>query len=121
MRRERHFKTRARFDAVLASGGIQDVDLCFIRDTREIYTHGEFYSRGCDNAMFFGGGFNAASLPYRKNTMVSFRGHWWISLRDTHDAPYPILTARDGRKLRKRDGGYLLASQTMSPDWMMLF
>lgn len=40
----RHFKTKNNFELVLNRGGeIEDVDLCFIKDSGEIWTHGKYY------------------------------------------------------------------------------
>lgn len=38
-----HFKTFSKFKEKLESGNILDTSIVFIKDTRQIYTHGEFY------------------------------------------------------------------------------
>ena len=42
----KHFKTKAKFSEELAKSpsGISDSDICFIKDTGEIWTHGKFYA-----------------------------------------------------------------------------
>lgn len=39
-----HFKTFSKFKENLESGNILDTSIVFIKDTRQIYTHGEFYN-----------------------------------------------------------------------------
>ena len=43
----KHFKTKAKFNEELAKSpsGISDSDICFIKDTGEIWTHGKFYAQ----------------------------------------------------------------------------
>ena len=46
----KHFKTKAKFNEELnktPNSGISDSDICFIKDTAEIWTHGKFY-KGTD-------------------------------------------------------------------------
>lgn len=38
-----HFKTKAAFEAENNAGNILDISVVFIKETREIYTHGSFY------------------------------------------------------------------------------
>lgn len=42
-----HFKNKATFDTELANGNILDTSIVFIKDTKEIYTHGQIYN--CDD------------------------------------------------------------------------
>lgn len=39
-----HFKTKAAFTTELNAGNILDTSIVFIKDTREIWTHGQLYS-----------------------------------------------------------------------------
>lgn len=39
----RHFKTRSNFDLELEQGLISSTDICFIKDTGELWTHNRFY------------------------------------------------------------------------------
>lgn len=39
-----HFATRANFDAQLAANNILGTSICFIKDAKQIWTHGQFYS-----------------------------------------------------------------------------
>lgn len=38
-----HFQTLANFEAQLSAGNILDTSICFIKDAKKIWTHGEFY------------------------------------------------------------------------------
>lgn len=38
-----HFKTSAKFQEQLEAGNIKDTSVCFIKDTNQIYTHGQYY------------------------------------------------------------------------------
>lgn len=38
-----HFKNKETFEKQLSEGNILDTSICFIQDTREIYTHGTIY------------------------------------------------------------------------------
>lgn len=40
----RHFNTQAAFDAKLNAGEILNTDICFIKETSKIYTHGKMYN-----------------------------------------------------------------------------
>lgn len=40
----KHFETQAAFDEQLQSNAILDSDLCFIKESKKIYTHGMFYN-----------------------------------------------------------------------------
>lgn len=39
-----HFKTKTNFENELNNGNILDTSICFIKDTKEIWTHGQFYN-----------------------------------------------------------------------------
>lgn len=41
-----HFKNKENFDTEVANGNILDTSIVFIQDTKEIYTHGQFYDGG---------------------------------------------------------------------------
>ena len=41
----KHFKTKAKFNEEYAASRIADSDICFIKDTGEIWTHGVFYAK----------------------------------------------------------------------------
>lgn len=41
-----HFKTKAGFDSEFEKGNILETSIVFIKDTKQIYTHGQFYD--CD-------------------------------------------------------------------------
>ena len=43
-----HFQTLANFEAQLSAGNILDTSICFIKDAKKIWTHGEFYN--CDSS-----------------------------------------------------------------------
>lgn len=43
-----HFKKREYFDTEVANNNIPDYSICFIQDTKEIYTHGQLYSCNVD-------------------------------------------------------------------------
>ena len=38
-----HFKTKQKFNEELANGNILDTSIVFIKDTKQIYTHGQLY------------------------------------------------------------------------------
>lgn len=38
-----HFQTKQKFEEELANNNILDTSICFIQNTREIYTHGTIY------------------------------------------------------------------------------
>lgn len=38
-----HFQTLADFETQLSAGNILDTSICFIKDAKKIWTHGEFY------------------------------------------------------------------------------
>ena len=39
----KHFKTKSGFQAALGAGQVLDTDLCFVKETGEIWTHGRFF------------------------------------------------------------------------------
>ena len=41
-----HFKNKTKFDEELAKGNINEISICFIKDTKQIWTHGQLYD--CD-------------------------------------------------------------------------
>ena len=43
-----HFKKREYFDREVANGNVPEHSICFIQDTKEIWTHGQFYSCNVD-------------------------------------------------------------------------
>ena len=38
-----HFKKKENFNIEVANNNILETTICFIQDTKEIYTHGTFY------------------------------------------------------------------------------
>ena len=38
-----HFKNKENFDTEVANGNILDTSIVFIKDTKQIYTHGQLY------------------------------------------------------------------------------
>ena len=38
-----HFKNKQKFEEELANNNILDTSICFIQDTKEIWTHGTIY------------------------------------------------------------------------------
>ena len=38
-----HFKNKEKFNTELANNNILDTSICFIQDTKEIWTHGQLY------------------------------------------------------------------------------
>lgn len=38
-----HFKTRAQLDAEILAGNILERSICWVKDTKQMYTHNEFY------------------------------------------------------------------------------
>lgn len=40
----KHFLTKSEFERHLSDNSINDTDLCFIKETSEIYTHGKLYA-----------------------------------------------------------------------------
>ncbi len=69
----------------------------------------------------FGGDFSPSVQPYKKHTLVRLNGRWYVSIRDTMDAPLPLLA--DGvtkKKLRYTDGRFIVLSDNMSADWMLI-
>lgn len=67
------------------------------------------------------GHWESANTPYAKNSTVSFAGGSYLSKVETSNPPLPVLRARGGRYLRKKDGGYILsgkrADKVINPDW----
>jgi hypothetical protein len=43
-----HFKNKTKFDEELAKNNINDSSICFIKDTQQIWTHGQLYSCNVD-------------------------------------------------------------------------
>ena len=111
----RHFKTKAVFESVLASGGIEIDDTCYIKETHEIWTHGEFY--GSVASMIWMGNFTTANGPYRKGMVVRFNGRTFVAERNTSDAPQPVYTDASGNRYTYQDGGYVLADAADNLDW----
>lgn len=44
-----HFKTFANFKSELDAGNILDTSICWIKDTQQIYTHGQYYNCSGNN------------------------------------------------------------------------
>lgn len=44
-----HFENKANFETQLANNNILDTSIVFIKDTKEIWTHGQYYNRAGDN------------------------------------------------------------------------
>ncbi len=67
------------------------------------------------------GHWESANTPYAKNSTVSFAGGSYLSKVETSNPPLPVLRARGGRYLRKKDGGYILSGKrsdkVINPDW----
>lgn len=67
------------------------------------------------------GHWESANTPYAKNSTVSFAGGSYLSKVETSNPPLPVLRAKGGRCLRKKDGGYILsgkrADKVINPDW----
>lgn len=67
------------------------------------------------------GHWESANTPYAKNSTVSFAGGSYLSKVETSNPPLPVLRARGGRYLRKKDGGYILSGRrtdkVINPDW----
>ena len=67
------------------------------------------------------GHWESANTPYAKNSTVSFAGGSYLSKVETSNPPLPVLRAKGGRYLRKKDGGYILsgkrADKVINPDW----
>lgn len=67
------------------------------------------------------GHWESANTPYAKNSTVSFAGGSYLSKVETSNPPLPVLRAKGGRYLRKKDGGYILSGRrsdkVINPDW----
>lgn len=67
------------------------------------------------------GHWESANTPYAKNSTVSFAGGSYLSKVETSNPPLPVLRAKGGRYLRKKNGGYILsgkrADKVINPDW----
>lgn len=67
------------------------------------------------------GHWESANTPYAKNSTVSFAGGSYLSKVETSNPPLPLLRAKGGRYLRKKDGGYILSGKrsdkVINPDW----
>lgn len=71
-----------------------------------------------------GGHWESANVPYAQNTMVSFYNCVFMSIRETSNPPIAIARFNNGKYIRKKDGGYILAGKSadfeVHPDWTML-
>lgn len=67
----------------------------------------------------------SSQTPYPANTILSFANKIWISKRETSEAPYPLVTDSQGRRIKQtQDGGetyaYIYYEETQSDDWNLL-
>lgn len=71
-----------------------------------------------------GGHWESANVPYAQNTMVSFYNCVFMSLVETSNPPIAIARFKNGKYMRKKDGGYILAGKSadfeVHTDWTML-
>lgn len=86
-----HFLTKSQFEKSLKSGDLTDTSLCFIKNTQEIYTHGQLYS------CHFGDNLNVDKIEAdkdQKSLKVTFanNGTTLISLTEILDGDYASIT-----------------------------
>lgn len=75
---------------------------------------------GNDGLSVIGGGhWQSSNTPYKKNTLVEFANCVFMSKADTNQPPMPLITTQTGSYLTTQDGGYLILSRTVNPDWEM--
>lgn len=70
-----------------------------------------------ENSVFYKGHYLTSNSPYAKNSAVYFNGRMFVSNAQTSDTPMPVYTNSAGNRLVLSDGGYIIASTTLSSNW----
>ena len=85
-------------------------------------THTDTYHvsavRGGDGEGFtFKGPWKSYNVPYAKQEAVSLAGSSFIAKRQTSNPPLGLLKNKNGYYVTTKDGGYIVANNTLSDDW----
>ena len=68
-----------------------------------------------------GGNWRSDRVPYPSNSMVTLGNAIYISNKETSNPPVGLLKDKNGHYLTTKDGGYIIARDTVSDDWELLF
>lgn len=80
-----HFNKKTDFESEVAKGNILNYSICFIADTKEIYTHGNYYSQ-------------VSEAPTDGQKYIRVNGAWYV-LSDSSSSTSGLMSAIDKTKL----------------------
>ena len=80
-----HFNKKSDFESEVAKGNILNYSICFIADTKEIYTHGNYYSQ-------------VSEAPTDGQKYIRVNGAWYV-LSDSSSSTSGLMSAIDKTKL----------------------
>ena len=100
-----HFKTKQKFDEELANGNILDTSIVFIKDTKQIYTHGQLY----DGSTFDPTDIEASIQNIIDNYATKTEMPTKVSQLE-NDVPYVIddVVVKNGLYIYDTDGNFTL-------------
>lgn len=86
-----HFNKKSDFESEVAKGNILNYSICFIADTKEIYTHGNYYSQ-------------VSEAPTDGQKYIRVNGAWYV-LSDSSSSTSGLMSAIDKTKLDRIESG----------------
>ena len=86
-----HFNKKSDFESEVAKGNILNYSICFIADTKEIYTHGNYYSQ-------------VSEAPTDGQKYIRVDGAWYV-LSDSSSSTSGLMSAIDKTKLDRIAAG----------------
>ena len=86
-----HFNKKSDFESEVAKGNILNYSICFIADTKEIYTHGNYYSQ-------------VSEAPTDGQKYIRVNGAWYV-LSDSSSSTSGLMSAIDKTKLDGIESG----------------
>lgn len=86
-----HFNKKSDFESEVANGNILSYSICFIADTKEIYTHGNYYSQ-------------VSEAPSDGQKYIRANGAWYI-LSTSSSSTDGLMSSSDKTKLDRIESG----------------
>ena len=80
-----HFNKKSDFESEVAKGNILNYSICFIADTKEIYTHGNYYSQ-------------VSEAPIDGQKYIRVDGAWYV-LSTSSSSTDGLMSSSDKTKL----------------------
>ena len=65
-------------------------------------------------------GWRSANCPYPISSIVPFAGSIFITIEETSEPPYPLLTDSYGNYITQADGSYIIIREELNPSWSVL-